>query len=236
LLGEFTVSPAGDGDIEVSLLTGANGKPKRWQAASSTTFIERDGQDKLIFKPDQSGKLQMILPFPFFIGQPVGKLGNGKLLLAVLGVSLFVMLLALILWPIAWFVRRHFGRKLELTPVERLLRLGVRIVFALDLTFIALLFGLVTYGLTHLEIFSSQGTKWFYLVQIIGVAGAIGTLVALFNALFSWKSKRKRIWGKLGATIMLLACIGVLWFSFAGNLLHSPRLINAKRCDHQKEY
>jgi hypothetical protein len=93
-------------------------------------------------------------------------------------------------------------------------RLGLRIVFLLDLIFIALLFGLVTYGLTHLEIFSSQGTKWFYLVQIIGVVGAIGTLVALFNALFSWKSKRKRIWGKLGATIMLLACIGVLWFSF----------------------
>jgi hypothetical protein len=219
LLGEFTVSPAGDGDIEVSLLTGANGKPKRWQAVGPMTFIERDGQDKLIFKLDQSGKLQMILPFPFFIGQPVGKLENGKFLLLVSGISLFVMLVTLILWPVAWFVRRHFGRKLELTVGERLLRWGVRIVFLLDLIFVASLFGLVTYGLTHLEIFSSHGTKWFYLVQLIGVVGAIGTLVALLNALLSWKSKRKRIWGKLGATIMLLACVGVLWFSFAGNLL-----------------
>jgi hypothetical protein len=62
--------------------------------------------------------------------------------------------------------------------------------FILDLIFIASFVGLVTYGLTHLEIFSSQGTKWFY-----------------------------RIWGKLGATLMLLACLGVLWFSLAGNLL-----------------
>ena len=220
LLGEFTVSPAGDGDIEVSLLTGANGKPKRWQAISTTTFVERDGQDKLIFKPDQNGRLQMILPFPFFIGQPVGKLENGKLLLAVLGISLLVMLLTLILWPIAWFVRRHFGGKLELTPVQRLLRLGVRIVFLLDLIFIASLFGLVSYGLTHLEIFSSQGTKWFYLVQVVGVVGAIGTIVALLNAVFSWTSKRRSIWGKLGAALMLLACVGVLWFSLTGNLLH----------------
>jgi CubicO group peptidase (beta-lactamase class C family) len=220
LLGEFTVSPAGEDDIEVSLLTGANGKPKRWQAVSATTFIERDGQDKLVFKPDQNGKMQMILPFPFFIGQSVGKLENGKLLLVVLGVSLFVMLATLILWPVAWLVRRYYGHRLELTFGERLLRWGVRLVFLLDLIFVAAFLGLLTYGMNHLEILSSQGTKWFYLVQAIGVAGATGTLVALLNTVFSWKSKRKRIWGKLASTIMLFACLGLLWFSLAGNLLH----------------
>jgi hypothetical protein len=220
LLGQFTVSPAGDDDIEVSLLTGANGKPKRWQAVSPTTFIEREGQDKLVFKPDENGKLQLILPFPFFTGQAVGKMQNGKLLLLVMGVSLFIMLLTLILWPIGWIVRRHYGHKLELTAAERLLRFGVRIVFILDLVFIAAFLLLLTYGFTHLEILSSQGVKWFYLVQAIGVVGAIGTLVALLNAVFSLKSKRKRIWGKLASMIMLLACLGLLWFSFAGNLLH----------------
>ena len=39
------------------------------------------------------------------------------------------------------------------------------------------------------------------------------------NAVLAWISKRKGIWGKLQATIMLLACLGVLWFTFAGNLL-----------------
>jgi CubicO group peptidase (beta-lactamase class C family) len=220
LLGQFTVTPAGDDDIEVSLLTGANGKPKRWQAVSPTTFVERDGQDKLIFKPDQNGKLQMILPYPFFIGQSVGQLENGKLLLLVLGVSLFIMLATLILWPIGWLVRWHYGHKLELTSGERLLRLGVRIVFILDLVFVAAFLLLLTYGFTHLEILSSQGTKWFYLVQIIGLVGAIGTIVAVLNTIFSWKSKRRRIGGKLASAIMLLACLGLLWFSFAGNLLH----------------
>ena len=220
LLSQFTVSPADDGDIEVSLLTAANGKPKRWQAVGLTTFVERDGQDKLIFKPDENQRMQMILPFPFFVGQRIGTLQNGKLLLAVLGTSLFIMLLTLLLWPVAWFVRRHFGRKLELTPREWWVRLGVRIVFVLDLIFIAAFFGLVVYGLTHLDVFSDRGTKWFYLIQTVGVLGALGTLIVLVNALFAWMSKRRTIWGKLGATIMLLACLGVLWFCFAGNLLH----------------
>ena len=85
-------------------------------------------------------------------------------------------------------------------------------------SFIAALFGLVTYGLTHLEVFSDRGTMKFWLVQIVGVLGAVGTLIVLFNAVFTWIN-RKGFWVKLQAAAMLLACVGVLWFAFAGNLL-----------------
>jgi hypothetical protein len=183
------------------------------------TFRERDGQDKLVFKPDQNGRMQMVLPYPFFVGQRAGRLQNGKLLLVVLGVSLALMLLAIILWPVGWFVRRHYGRKLALTRTETLLRILVRIVFALDLIFVASLIGLTMYGLTHLEVFSDRGTTWFRIIQIVGVIGAIGTLAVLANAVFAWIGKRASIWGRLQATVMLLACLGVLWFAFAGNLL-----------------
>lgn len=218
ILQQFTVSPLGDGDIQVPQLTGPNGKPKRWQGVGPMTFVERDGSDKLIFKPDANGQMQMILPYPFFVGQRIGTLQNGKLISIVLGASLVFMLATLILWPIAWFVRRHYGSKLELAPKERLLRVLVRIVFALDLIFIAALFGLITYGLTHLEVFSDRGTMWFRLIQIVGVIGAAGTLVVLFNAVLTWLNRRG-FWVKLQAAVMLLACVGVLWFVFAGNLL-----------------
>ena len=156
--------------------------------------------------------------YPVFVGERQARCQNGKLLLTVLGISLGLMLLTLILWPVAWGVQ-HYGGTLELTSTERLLRVLVRIVFILDLIFIAALFGLTMYGLNHLEIFSDQGTKWFRLIQIVGVLGAVGTLVVFINAVLAWISKRRGIWGKLQATIMLLACLGVLWFAFAGNLL-----------------
>ena len=142
IVSQFNVAPTGDGDIEVPQLTGTNGKPKRWQAIGPMTFLERGGQDKLVFKPDQNGRMQLILPYPFFVGQRVGTVENGKLLLTVLGISLGLMLLTLILWPVAWFVRRRYSHKLELTSSELLLRIGVRLVFLLDLIFIAALFGL----------------------------------------------------------------------------------------------
>ena len=53
--------------------------------------------------------------------------------------------------------------KLDLTPGERLLRLGVRVIFLLDLIFIASLLGLLTYGLSHLEssaVKAPSGSTW----------------------------------------------------------------------------
>jgi CubicO group peptidase (beta-lactamase class C family) len=218
ILGQFSVSAVGDGEIELPQLTGANGKPKRWQAIGPMTFRERDGQDKLIFKPDQNGVMQLILPYPFFIGQRIGSLQNGKLLLVVLGASLVFMLVTLILWPVAWFVRRHYDRKLELTSRQLLFRVLGRVVFVIDLIFIAALFMLVTYGLSHLEILSDRGKIWFHLVQIVGIIGALGTLILLVNAVLTWTGRRG-FWVKLQAALMVLACLGVLWFEFAGNLL-----------------
>jgi CubicO group peptidase (beta-lactamase class C family) len=220
LIGEFSVSAAEDGAIEVGQLTGPNGKPKRWREVAPMTFLEENGQDKLIFKPDQNGRMQLILPYPFFVGQRVGLFENNKVLLPVTGISLLIMLLTLMLWPVAWFVRRHYGHKLTLTTIERRLRSAVRIVFALDLIFMVALIALVLYGLTHLEVFSDRGNIWFHVIQVIGVLGAIGTLVVIYNAIQSWRNREIRIWGKLRATLFVLACFGLLWMAFAGNLLH----------------
>ena len=103
--------------------------------------------------------------------------------------------------------------------MEWWLRIAVRLVFALDLLFAAVMFGLIVYASSHIDFFSDRGNTWFYLAQAIGVLGAIGTLVVIFNAVQTWTNKQRGIWGKLQATVFVLACFGFLWFVFAGNLL-----------------
>jgi CubicO group peptidase (beta-lactamase class C family) len=219
LLSEFTVATGEGGVIEVTELTGPNGKPKRWRGVAPMTFLEENGQEKLIFKPGQDGRMMMILPYPFFVGQRVGVFENNSLLLPVLILSLLIMLLTLVIWPVGWFVRRHYGHKLEMTPAERRLRLAVRIVFVLDILFVVAMTALVLNGFKNLEIFSDRGNTWFHIIQAIGLIGAVGTLVVLYNAAKAWASKRKGIWYKLQATILVLACLGFIWFALAGNLL-----------------
>jgi len=61
--------------------------------------------------------------------------------------------------------------------------------------------------------------KWIHLAQLVGLAGALGTLLVLYDAIQTWISKPKRIWSNLYATALALACLGFLWFVIAGNLL-----------------
>jgi hypothetical protein len=184
------------------------------------TFREVDGQDVLVFKPDESGRMQMIIPYPFMTFQKVGLWQNSKVMLPVLGISLFVMLLTLILWFVAWLVRRHYDHQLHLTQGEWWLRIIVRAVFACILIFLASMVGLIVYSVENLDFLSDSATTWFRLVQVIGVIATIGTLAVLYNAVHAWMSGRYRIWGRLEATVFALACLGFLWFVFAGHLFN----------------
>ena len=219
VIGEATVAAREDGTIEVSSLTETNGKPKRWREIAPLTFRDVNGQDSLIFKPDADGRMQMVLPYPFMVFQRVGFWQNSRVLLPVIGISLAVMLLTLVLTPVAWLVRRHYKQKLDLTRTEKRLRYGVLLVFALDLIFIAAMLGLVMYGLTNIHFLTGGSNIWFFLAQAVGVVGALGTLVIIFNAVYAWSNRRNRIWGKLGATVLAFASLGFLWFVLAGNLL-----------------
>ena len=183
-------------------------------------FREVGGQDLLVFKPDENGRMQMIIPYPFMTFQKIGLWQNSKVLLPVIGISLFVMLLTLILWFVGWLVRRHYGGKMDLTRLEWWLRIGVRAVFALALIFLIAMVGLLAYAISNLDFLSDAGVIWFQIVQAIGVIAVIGTLVVFFHAIYAWISKRYRIWGKLQATVFALACLGFLWFVFAGHLLY----------------
>ena len=183
-------------------------------------FREVDGQDLLVFKPDESGRMQLIIPYPFMMYQRVGLWSNGKIMLPVVAICIFIMLLALLLWPVGWFIRRHYNGRIELTGQERLLRVGVRLSFFLALVFIGALLAVLMYAISNLDFFSGSGVTWIEFIQMIGVVAAISTLIVFANAFLAWTSGRYGIWGKLQATVFALASLGFLWFAFAGHLLY----------------
>lgn len=219
LIGQVAVTAAEDGTIQVPMLMGANGKPKKWRAIGNGKFREVDGQDMIVFKPDQDGQMRIVTSYPFMTFTRVGLLENSKVVLPVVGISLGIMALTLILWFVAWIVRRRYGHKLELSPREWKLRWAVRIIFALNLIFV-IAFGIfVTKAFSNLEMLSDSGNRTLQFIQVLGVIASIGSLVVFYNAIHTWGSKNFRIWGKLQATIFAFAALGVLWLVYAGNLL-----------------
>ncbi len=219
LLGEATVSANEDDTISVSMFQDLNGKPKKFREVGPMKFQDVNGQETVIFKPDANGQMQMIIGYPFMTFTRIGLWQNAKVLLPVVGISLGIMLLTLLLWPISWFVRRHYGKKLAFTGLDWWLRFGVRIVFAINLVFLVTLVYLAISAMTNLDMLSDAGNKWFYMAQALGVVGALGTLLVIYNAIRTWMSKDRGIWMKLQATLFVLVCFGFLWMVFAGNLL-----------------
>ncbi|MEZ5347557.1 MAG: serine hydrolase domain-containing protein, partial [Pyrinomonadaceae bacterium] len=219
ILGEATVSANEDGTISVSMFQDLNGQPKKFREVAPMRFQDVNGQETIIFKPDANGQMQMIIGYPFMVFKRIGLWQNAKVMLPVVGISLGIMLLTLILWPVSWFVRRHYGKKLENTGVDRLLRVVVRLIFLIDLLFLAALVYLAMSAMTNLDMLSDSGNIWFYMAQALGVIGALGTLVVIYNAIRTWMNKDRGIWMKLQATLFVLVCFGFLWIVFAGNLL-----------------
>jgi hypothetical protein len=221
VLEEIVVTPTADGAITASLLKRANGKPMKLREVAPLVFQDADGEDYLAFQRDRAGRMELMYsPYPLFTFQRVGLSQDRKVLMPVVLVSLALMALALLLWPVAAIARRHYQRTLELTPQQRRLRIAVKLVLALDILFVAGVAGIVIYGLTNIAAFNDGLNRWIYLAQFIGVLGAVGTVVVLYDAINAWLSKNRTIWYKLNATLLTLACLGLLWFVFVGHLLH----------------
>jgi hypothetical protein len=249
LLSQATVTAGSDGTISVSNMRDFAGQLKKFREIQPLVYQEIDGQDRVAFQREAGGRLTFATDFPVFVFQRASLLQLGPLNLFLLFASAGVLLLALLLWPVAALVRRHFGTKLHLGKRERRLRVAVRLVCALDLVFLVSMILVLTSLQQNLPTSHITGTLHF--VQVIGLLGALGTLIALYNAWRIWRSAGVPVlakataaasaasgdstettvpvssavqstwWGtKVFETLIALACLGFVWFSIYWNLFN----------------
>jgi hypothetical protein len=124
------------------------------------------------------------------------------------------------LWPLGGLVRRHYGRRLELPPGERRLRLWTRLVCLIEVAMIAGYAILIIKGLEDLNLLTPKTDPWLHVLQVLAFLCIVGTLIALVNAARAWGSRARGVWSKLGETLIALSCIGMAWVILAGRLLH----------------
>ncbi len=213
-------SPTDEGAIEISALTGYNEKPKTWEPIGNGVFRAVHGQEKVVFQTDPLGRAELVTEYPFFdFFRPPAYL-DAKLVLPIAIVSLCVIVLALVLWPLGALVRRHYARRLELPPGERRLRLWTRLVCLVEVVMVAGYATLIIKGLEDLDLLTPKTDPWLRILQVLAALALVGTLIALVNAARAWGSRQRGVWSKLGETLIALSCIGVAWIILAGRLLH----------------
>jgi CubicO group peptidase (beta-lactamase class C family) len=218
LFGQTTVALDKDGDITVDPFKDYNGQPKRWHEIAPLLYRAVNGQEMLAFQKDASGRMQIVLDFPAIAEQKASLAQNSRWNFTILISSLVVMGLTVIFWPIMAVVRRHFGRKLELTPRQRSIRFRVRIVCLINLLFmLGLLFVIATAD--DLSLLSGKLDSSIHFLQALGLVGAAGSLLVVFAGL-RWSNSGFGFWVKLWNFLIALSCIGLFWFAIYWNLLN----------------
>jgi CubicO group peptidase (beta-lactamase class C family) len=219
LAGQLKVSPNSDGTITIDLLKDPNGEPKKYEEIAPLLYRETHGQWHAAFKPDSDGKLVLSIDWPFFIFQRPSFLDGKNLNLTVIIACLAVMILTLLLWPVAWGIRKHYNRPLQLTDSQRRMRLYARLVCVLDLLFI-LGWVLLVSKLDDPGALNQGLDKWIVLLMIVGVMAAFATLIAMWNALRSWSDKNIWVWTRIHDMAIAFACLGFTWFIWHWNLIN----------------
>ena len=217
--GETKISRNDDGTISSPDLKERSGVPKKFREIDPLLFRDVNSQDLLGFKRDSSGRLVAVIDFPFMVFQEAPWYENSALHLPLVIGGLAIMLLALIFWPVAAVLRKHYGKPMSLGPRERKLHLFTRIDCLLYLVFFASFGGFFTVALKDIGLFSPRGVPWLHLIQFVGWIAVLGSLVAFYNAFLAWRDSSRWLWSRIGESLIALACVAVIWFLFTWNLL-----------------
>lgn len=220
VLGESKVSSNPDHTIVLNDLKGLNGEPMKLEEVAPLMFRAVHGQERVGFKRDESGRLVLVTDFPVFVFQRAPWYENSAWNLPLIVCAIVVLVLTLIFWPLAALLRRHYGQKLTLTPLQNRIRLLVRLACLFDLLFLVGLVAFFTISEKDIGLLSPRFNSLLRFIQIVGWLGVIGTLAALYSALQSWRQQGRWLWSRLGDTLIALACLGFVWFVFTWNMLH----------------
>lgn len=211
LNSQITVTAQADGAITCSLI-GEYGQNKPLREIGPLVYCEEKGQDCIGFRRDDAGRVQLVGGFPHIVFQMVPWYERRPLTLTVVVASATIFGLTLLIWPIAALIRRHYGRKLNLTRTQRRLRVIVMIVCALDLGFVAAGRAL------FVKLPDPAIETWIHLIQIIGLIGAAGGLVVIYYAARCLADRHSLLLTKLHSIAVASACLALFGFALIWNL------------------
>ena len=187
-------------------------------------YREVDGPDLIAFRRDPNGVVTELVPSaPIQMGHRVNGLANKKLLLPLLGVSLGLLAVTLILWPVAVIIRKRYGRPLFSTRTDRVLYFASRLTCLLEILFVALILLPLSMADKNIAFIGDGINPWLNTAHVLGWLAVGGLVVLTFAAIRFWKAAGLGWWARVHATLLWLASVIFLSFAAWAHLL-SPSL------------
>jgi hypothetical protein len=188
------------------------GRHKRLRQTSPMIYHAVDGPERIEFRRDANGNVEIVGDWSFVISQRVPWYENKRLNTTVICASAVVFALTFLFWPVSALTRWHYGHKLKLSRVDRWVRVLVKLVCALNLIFLC-----VGYNLFW-KLPDPSLNLQVHLLQVVGIISASGTLIVLYDAVRCWADRERWWFSKVHAIVIALACLGFVCFALIWHL------------------
>lgn len=220
LLGQTAVSVNDKGQLVVPSLRGPGGEPRQWVEIAPWVWRDPMGHELLSAKVVDGKPVRFSVsfasPFMVFDRAPISR--SAAWLLPALYGTMAVLVLTVLLWPVRYFVRRHYGQTLLL---ERRALLAHRLSRAAALVILLTFVGwgiLITVMSSNLANLSGRMDVWAWILQGVSLIAFVGGAAVLaWNAWIVWTT-RQRWPAKVWSVLLLLAGLIALWIAIAFKL------------------
>ena len=221
LIGQTKVGVGPKGGLLIPDLLGANQLPREWEEIAPFVWREKGGHERIAARVEK-GKVvrwsfDLIAPFMVFDRVPAHR--SSGWLMPASSVSVAILLLTVLFWPIAWFARRRYRAVMPLTGTAlraykwtRWASLAVILVVVGWAAMIAALF-------SNLENLSGTFDTLLWLLQLVGLIAFLGAVVAAgWNAWLTFRDGRR--WtAKTWNTLIAVSALVMLYVAFTFNLV-----------------
>jgi CubicO group peptidase (beta-lactamase class C family) len=215
LLAQERVVANADGSISIE------GEPDKWREFQPFVWRKEGTTERLAAKIENGKVVRFsydeLSPFMMFNRTPFWE--SAVWLLPLLKFSVAALLLAVLLWPVAWIVRRVRAKTLP-AHGDRAVAFQLMGVAALASVLVAYgWFSLLSMMIADYTTISSafDGRIWFlHVATTVVCVGA--ALIAIWNTWLMWRQKRH--WVARGwSALLVIACLTTLWIALTFKLM-----------------
>jgi hypothetical protein len=214
LIQQEQVAAHEDGTISLSSIEG-----KRFREVAPKLWQETDGPRQLQIIDVDGRRSIADSANPISISQAVPASRNSNVFLTVAGVSLLVLLLTALVWPIAaWVARRN-----KIPPVATgraaLVRRLTRVGAIADLVYLGAWYMVLAPILSNvLDGYNASLDGTIHLLQIAAIVPLAAAALGVWNTVLAFQTRQG--WAvRTRAVVVALALLGFLWVAWMGGLI-----------------
>lgn len=218
LLGQVKVVDNGDGTISVDMWRSAAGQPKKWTPIGAWLWQDPDTGDRLAAEVEQGKVTRFGMEFlaPIMLFERLSGLRAAAPVL--LNLSVAVLLLTVLAWPLSALVRRRYRVAYPLAGADASAHRAARWGSLLSLLGIGAGIGLVLWMTGNLENLTGKDGLVTAVRLLAGVLLVGGAALLAWSGWHTLRGGRGWI-AKLWNVAMVLAGVFLVWVGFAYHLI-----------------